>query len=282
MYLTIISFLFLTTVASCDNKLPLVMLHGIASSKDNLAVLEGMIKSNFNLEIFNLEIGDGVKDSFELNMNAQLEILCNTIYQNEKLKGGFNFLAMSQGGLLARGYVQYCNLFPVNNLITLATPHGGVFEPNNVIVKLLNIYDKETQNDLSFSNYWRDAFRYDLYLTNSTYLSKLNAELMFDDTINEISNNLDVLNNFVLVWSPFDEVLTPPDSGKFSTYKPNENKELIVEHLFDNIIFKENRLGLRTLFEQNKLIMHATDCKHSEHREPKCFHQLLPIFKLYL
>ena len=257
------------------------MLHGIASSKDNLFQLEEFIKHQFNLEIYNLEIGNGIKDSYSLSMNVQLEILCNTIYQNENLKNGFNFLGMSQGGLLARGYVQYCNLFPVKNLITMVTPHGGVFDKNNVIVKLLNVYSQETQEDLSFSNYWRDPFQYGLYLTNCTYLPKLNTET-YGETINEISNNLDVLDNFIMIWSPFDEVLFPPGSGKFSTYKPqNENKELVIEQLIDNIIFKENRLGLKVMYEQNKLVMYPTDCTHSQHKEQSCFNQLLPIFKLY-
>ena len=122
-----------------SQKLPLVMLHGIASSKDNLFFLEEFIKKQFDLEIYNLEIGNGFEDSYSLPMNVQLDMLCNTIYQNDKLKNGFNFLGMSQGGLLARGYVQYCNLYPVKHLITLVTPHGGVYDKNNVIVKLLNV-----------------------------------------------------------------------------------------------------------------------------------------------
>lgn len=263
-------------------KLPLVMLHGIASSKSNLLILEEFIKTQFDLEIYNLEIGNGFQDSYSLPMNIQLEMLCNTIYENDNLKSGFNFLGMSQGGLLARGYVQYCNLFPVKNLITLVTPHGGVYDPNNIIVKLLNIYSPETQQDLSFSNYWRNPFQYDVYLTNCTYLPKLNQEIQ-DEILLEISNNLDVLDNFVMVWSPFDEVLFPPESGKFSTYKPqSDNKELRVEDLQDNIIFKENRLELKNMYDQNRLMMFATDCTHSEHKDQKCFHQLLPIFKLYL
>lgn len=283
----LIYFLLFTSISStiysdAEKKIPLVMLHGIASSKSNLFALEEFIKEHFNLEIFNIEIGDGFKDSYSLPMNVQLDILCNTVYENERLKNGFNFLGMSQGGLLARGYVQYCNLYPVKNLITLVTPHGGVYDPNILIVKLLNVYSPETQKDLSFTNYWRNPFQYDLYLTNCTYLPKLNEETSYE-TIDEISNNLDVLDNFVMVWSPFDEILFPPESGKFSTYKPQtENKELIVENLENNIIFKENKLGLKKMYEENRLIMFATDCTHSEHRDPKCFHQLLPIFRLYL
>lgn len=283
--LHIISYILIISLASVQinaEKLPVVMLHGIASSKENLVILEELIKSNLNVQTYNLEIGNGFQDSYTLSMNTQLEMLCNTIYQNSNLKNGFNFIGMSQGGLLARGYVQYCNLFPVNNLITLATPHGGVFDPDNVIVKLLNIYNPETQKDLSFSNYWRDPTKYELYLTNSTYLPKLNGEIAFDENINEITNNLDVLNNFVMVWSPFDEVLSPPDSGKFATYKPTDTRDLVVEQLIDSEIFKQNRLGLKNMYEQNKLVMFETDCTHSQHKDKICFHQLFPLFKLYL
>jgi hypothetical protein len=85
-----------------------------------------------------------------------------------------------------------------------------------------------------------------------------------------------------MVWSSFDEVLSPPDSGKFATYKPTDTRDLVVEQLIDSEIFKQNRLGLKNMYEQNKIVMFETDCTHSQHKDKICFHQLLPIFKLYL
>ena len=48
-------------------------------------------------------------------MLSQLDILCKTIYDIPQLANGFDFIGMSQGGILARGYTEYCNKFKVRN-----------------------------------------------------------------------------------------------------------------------------------------------------------------------
>jgi palmitoyl-protein thioesterase len=282
---------------------PVVLLHGVASDSTKMNTLSNWIQDTFQTKVFNIEIGNGVKTSMYTALPIQLEELCQTIYKNDELKEGFNFIGMSQGGLLARGYVERCNAYPVKNLITLVSPNGGT------IVKSidLNMYTDFYQNHFSVSNYWRDPLKLNEYLTMCCYLPILNNEIIIDiikdndvygnvnsyiddddddddDYVdnNDIANNqreqLKTLENFVMVWSPNDGIVFPPESGKFSFYDefynviPLENTEL----------YKTDALGLKYLNENNKLHIHHTNCTHTEHRDPICFDQLYPIFVLYL
>lgn len=276
-YLSILSILSLTisvSVSVCCY--PTVLMHGVLANKQNMDELKTLLQLNFKIPVYNIEIGNGAGTSLFTSMNSQLEILCDTIYKMEELKDGFNFIGMSQGGLLARGYVEYCNKYPVINLITLASPNGGVYYKTPMAD---NFYEPLQQSTLSVSNYWRDPYKYDLYLSNSTYLAQLNQEVL----TNSIQNNLDVVNNFIMIWSSFDEVIMPPESAKFSLQYVDEIDGILkTQELTETDIYKSGRLGLKKLNEENRLKIYATDCTHSQHREPECFHQLKPVFEQYL
>jgi len=254
-------------------KYPTVLLHGVLASAKNMDGLKSMLEQSFDIDVYNVEIGNGATTSIFTPMNYQLDVLCEEIYKIRELKNGFNFIGMSQGGLLARGYVEYCNMYPVINLITLASPNGGVFYNT-----LEDEYEPVIQKSLSISNYWRDPYRYQLYLENSTYLAALNQEA----SSGRFQNNLDVLQNFIMVWSPVDDVITPPESAKFSLQYVEDDDRLVSIELQETDLYKSGRLGLKHLQESGRLVTFTTDCKHSQHKEPECFTQLKPLFKVYL
>jgi len=271
-FITILSIFMLTSYA--HSHYPTVLMHGVLANKNNLIELKEMIENSFNVEVYNLEIGNGKLTSFFDSMNEQLVKLCEHIYSIDELKNGFNFIGISQGGLLARGYVEYCNLYPVNNLITIVTPHGGVYFNNTYSS---NFYEPSNQKDMSITNYWRDPYRYELYLDNSTYLSQLNNEISMKST----QNTLDVLNNFVMIWSSEDDVVEPPESGKFSMYFV-ENDKLELHELENTQLYKNNFLGLKKMNEENRLHVYETECLHAEHIDPECFNTLKYVFKEFL
>ena len=261
-----------TNTTDTEEDYPAVLMHGVLANKDNLNELKEMLEMNFNIKVYNLELGNGAPYSLYTPMKKQLSDLCDLIYSMDELKNGFNFIGMSQGGLLARGYVEYCNQYKVNNLITLVSPNAGVFYKNNYFD---NIYEPAKQEEISFADYWRDPYRYELYKTNSTYLAELN-----DETFTK-TNSLEMVNNFVMIWSQRDEVIEPPESAKFSMYFVNNDKLELLE-LRDTSLYQNNFLGLKTMNEQNRLHFHETDCLHSEHREPECFHKLKHVFEKFL
>jgi palmitoyl-protein thioesterase len=268
----IINLLVLNNTIS--NNLPVVVMHGIASSSENMNEFSSWLHSTFDLEVYNVEIGNGVATSLFTPMNNQLTELCSVIYNIPQLKNGFNFIGMSQGGLLARGYVERCNKYPVNNLITLVSPHGGVYDPDKAI-KLIDIYSESIQEQLSFSNYWRDPTQINNYLKKCSYLPNINNERNYNE---EYKKNIEKLSNFIMVWTKNDEVLGPPESGKFSVYDDQFN----VVDLIDTNIYNYNYLGLRKLNESNRLHIYETNCSHVDHRKSVCFDQLFDIMFKFL
>ena len=86
------------------------------------------------------------------------------------------------------------------------------------------------------------------------------------------------LENMVLIWSPKDTVLFPPESAIFSVFTDN----LEVVSLFETELYINDLLGLKYLNEQNRLHMYKTNCSHVDHRNPECYAQLKPIFQQFL
>ena len=275
---------------------PIVLLHGILSDKTELTLVDNWLIENLPNKVYNIDIGNGKLDSIFKPMDWQLNKLCKTIYSISELENGFHFIGISQGGLLARGYVEHCNKYPVINLITWVTPHAGVYGMKDVYVNLVRIYTPFFQNIYSFSGYWKDPYRYSEYLQVVSYLPYINNEVkeysnskILNDEYsyksiywNEQQNkeNIMKLENFVMIWSPNDDVLQPPESGKFAFYQINRNNDIIYDwnlpivELFDTKSFREDWLGLRTLWETGRLHILETNCTHTGHKTPACFQQL--------
>jgi palmitoyl-protein thioesterase len=254
-------------------------MHGILSNTEKVSHVAEWLHNNTGATVYAVEIGDGKRDSIKLPMTTQRDIFCDIIYNNSALAGGFNLIGISQGGLIARGYVEHCNLYPVNNLITWVSPHGGVYN-----FPYPDIYTPEAQADSSYSNYWRDPFNYDDYLAGSSYLAGLNNENMNPARAEEITRykeNMLSLTTFVMVWSPLDDVLEPPESGQFSSYAPTTyGKDKQIVPLEEAWFYKLDTLGLKTMNEAGRIRMYQTDCDHADHVTPACLdawaHYTLP------
>ena len=292
---------------------PVVLLHGIISDHTELLPVVKWLEANTPNPVYNLDIGNGKINSILPPMAWQLEELCNTIYGIEELRGGFHFIGMSQGGLLARGYVEKCNYFPVINLITWVSPHAGVYGLGNIDnIDLKRIYTPLYQRMYSFAGYFKDPFRYKEYLQMASFLPDLNNEIVNVNTITNDDenslfnyiynfennrNNMLSLQNFVMIWSSEDEILNPPASAMFSFFEINDNKykniadiynftantrdvmdilgfQLPVIDLFDSVQFKDDLIGLKTLWQTGRLHIFQTNCTHAGHKTEACFPQM--------
>jgi palmitoyl-protein thioesterase len=276
--ITLLTFLSsINLTISCDvNTKPIVLLHGIESHVENLEELKVWIQYTFDRPVYNLELGDGDDYSTSTPVYTQVDELKYIIYNIPELKNGFDFIGMSQGGLIGRAYVQLYNhesKYNVQTLITLVTPHGGVYDKN---LGFINFYTHKMQKSLSFSNYWRNPNELIQYLSSSAFLADANNERLNKNET--YKKNMMNLENFVMVYSPNDEIIKPPESGIFSTY----DKKLHIIDLKSTELYKKDLLGLKYLDQNNKLFFEQTNCTHVEHRMPICFPQLYPIFKQFL
>lgn len=266
---------------------PIVLLHGIISSKNELEPVKEWLRSRIPNPVHNIEIGNGRRSSILKNMKYQTDDLCRAIYDIPELENGFHFIGMSQGGLLARSYVQRCNRFPVKNLITWVSPQAGVYGFNEVYFNWNKVYTPFYQSLYSFAGYWKDPYQYHTYLTNSTFLPYLNNKSPYLDLYEHMGfdfhqnkEQIKSLENFVMVWSSNDDVISPQQSGKFEfynvydTYSDTHSDTLTVQNFFNSSQYVDDLLGLRTLYESGRLHMLETNCTHSGHRSPDCFQQL--------
>lgn len=264
MTIPLILLFFLSTITHAAR--PVVLMHGIESHSENLAELADWVSISFNRTVINVELGDGDSYSTDTPMWQQIDAFKDVVRNNSMLSEGFDFIGISQGGLIGRGYVSRYNSPPIANLITLVSPHGGVYDKN---LGFIDFYGPIAQSTLSFAGYWRDP----------TKLIKYHLFSSFLPAINEKRNKyLQALTNFAMVFSPNDEIIKPPSSGIFETFAA----DLTVLPLENNPIYTEDWIGLKTLNETGRLHTHQTNCTHVEHRMPVCFSQLYPILAEYL
>jgi palmitoyl-protein thioesterase len=175
-------------------------------------------------------------------------------------------LGYSQGSLIVRGAVERCSL-PVFNLITLSGIHQGVFgvpylqflpEPIRVLITKY-AYELPVQHTVSVANYWRDPTQLPKYISDCLFLPDINNE---DDSPEQLyRQNMIKLNSFVMTYSEIDEIIAPKESGLFLGYLPNS---LNVETRNNSRQFTEDLIGLRTLWEQGKIITFSYRVKHQD------------------
>jgi len=263
-----------TNSINVNNK-PVVILHGLESSSEKMLPLCEWLGDTFSKKVINLEIGNGEKTSLYTPLPDQLDELCDTIYKTKELENGFDFIGISQGGLLARGYVEQCNDYSVHNLITLVSPHGGAFIKHNLNNNVM--YSDFSQKHLSFAGYWRNPTLLNVYLDKSVYLPYINNEKEHSQR-DKYRNNVENLSNFIMVWSPNDDIVYPPESGKFSFL----DKYMNIIPIENTELYKKDMLGLKFLNDNERLHTYKTNCSHVDHRNPKCFNELYGILKYYI
>ena len=252
--------------------LPVVLMHGLSANKNNMDELKTYLVSTFNLDVIVPEIGDGIPNSINMPLYMQGEILCNELKQNSILSNGFNFIGVSQGGILGRYYIEKCDGYKVNNFITLVSPHGGVYK--KALGNIIDMYGEYAQSHYSFSSYWRDPYDYITYM-NVTLLADLNNEILTYNSSNNMIN-FNSINNFVMVYSPYDLIVSPPESGIFSTYDIDSLNIIPME---DAIYY--DSLGLKDMDEDNRLYTYTSNCTHDQHKNYECFILLHDMFEKF-
>ncbi len=287
------AFLFATTSSTCQNissstytrisppndtsSVPVVVLHGILSSAAQTKNLSDWISTTFDRVVFNIEVGSGAMTSMFTPMTFQTKVLCETIYEIDELSDGFDFIGISQGGLLARAYVETCNKYPVRNLITLVSPHGGITQ-NETLPRIIHgMYEPEQQSYLSFSGYWRNSSDLDEYFKKCRFLPWLNNEVITNMS-KDYAFNMKMLVNFVLVWSDNDDVVYPKESAKFSFLDKDNN----LVGIKDTDLYKNDELGLRFLDETGSFHIHSVSCAHDKVKHSSCNNELYDILVNYL
>lgn len=193
----VLLFMFLISSVISSSYRPVVLMHGVGANAESMNDVVSWIKEAYpGIYIKNVEIGDGVSDSWHWSMPKQVASFAQQVIQDENLKSGFDLIGYSQGGLITRAYIEQYNKPKVHNYVSWVGPHSGVFgvpEFNKVYCPiqdtLCDFLDKAfsdilkdkyaaylLQDYFSFASYWKDPFDLESYLMLNRFLPDLNNE----------------------------------------------------------------------------------------------------------
>jgi len=257
---------------------PIVIWHGMGDSCCNPfsmgSVTKYLEKQIPGVYVHSLMIGDNVvqdtENGFFMNINSQIELACQRIQEDPKLKDGYHAVGFSQGGLFFRGLAQRCPVPRIKNLVSIGGPQQGVYGlpnclgENHVICdyvrRLLNYgaYIGWIQRLLVQAQYWHDPLAEEEFSENSLFLADINNQ---GPVKNEsYKENLGKLNNLVLVQFAKDTVVDPKGSEWFSWFNSSASTTMVP--LQQLPLYQEDWLGLKTLDKSGKLHLMSVNGDH--------------------
>jgi palmitoyl-protein thioesterase len=254
--------LLLVATCACINltakTLPVVLVHGIWSTNRSMNPTVKFIQKYLpDAYIKNIEIGHGKISSIR-NLESQAEDLRKQLEKDPKLKDGCNIIGYSQGGLIARYFIEKYNNPKVYNFITWGCPHMGIYGEYKTLSIL---YYRLLQYCLSIAGYWHNPLNQQGYLTYCSFLPYLNNEKEHANT-DLYKKNICQLNNLVLVQSTQDDRIKPVESSQFGFYKENSIAEIVP--LLESDLYKKDLLGLKILNETGRLHFQTASCQHKD------------------
>ncbi|CAN1748348.1 Palmitoyl-protein thioesterase 1 [Linum perenne] len=179
----------------------------------------------------------------------------------KELRNGYNLVGLSQGNLIGRGVLEFCDgAPPVKNFISLAGPHagtasvplcgGGIF--CILADKLIKseIYSDFIQEHLAPSGYLKLPNAIPSYMEKCKFLPRLNNELP-DERNSTYKERFSSLENLVLIMFNDDNVIIPRETSWFGYYPDGEFEPILSPQ--ETKLYIEDWIGLRKLDEEGRV-----------------------------
>ncbi|XP_077193704.1 palmitoyl-protein thioesterase 1 [Paroedura picta] len=280
------------SLGSAAEPVPLVIWHGMGDSccnPESMGYIKKIVEEKIpGIYVLSLQIGDSViedvENSFLMNVNDQVKLVCSVLATDPKLQGGYNAMGFSQGGQFLRAVVQRCPSPPMFNLISVGGQHQGVYgfprcpgESSHLcdwIRKMLDLgaYTEAVQDRLVQAQYWHDPLNEEEYRKKSLFLADINQEQGINPTYKK---NLMSLKKFVMVKFLNDTMVDPPASEWFGYYRAGQAKETIP--LNETSLYTEDHLGLKEMDQAGKLVYLGAEGDHLHFSKEWFFKNILPF-----
>ncbi|GIQ83968.1 palmitoyl protein thioesterase [Kipferlia bialata] len=272
---------------------PVALLHGIFHGSEDMDNLTMWVDTYVpNVYSRNIEVHGGKMGSMFGNLSDYTADFARQVKADPMLRsdeGKVNLVCHSQGALVCRGYAEmYAGMdgYPaVDTLVSLSGPHGGFFcgdegcvlsdEPlARMLVDCaadMLAYDTWAQEAVVPAGYWKDPFNITSYLEGSLYMPYVNNEIEHTDS-RMYKDRLLSLSQLVLMGSPIDGVIVPPESAWFGFYTEGSAQEASVVYPWDDEqTWRQDPLGLRALEDQGKVTYIDSGLVHRGYLENESF-----------
>ncbi|KAJ2551602.1 hypothetical protein EV175_003630 [Coemansia sp. RSA 1933] len=202
------------------------------------------------------------------NVNTQLDQVCEDLGNIKVLQNGVNMMGFSQGGLFLRALIQRCPLLRTRTLVTFGSPHGGISKipecasDSDFMCKWARqlasrgVYSWYVRDHVVQAQYFKDPERLDQYLKYNIFLPDINSDL--GKTNQEYRGRIAALEKMVLVRFSDDTLISPASSSWFGFV----DADGVEVPLRNTTLYKEDRLGLRELDTNQRLVFVTLDGKH--------------------
>lgn len=151
--------------SSNDNLLPVFFFHGLtrnASDGDNLK--DAITAQGRGFVALSFASGDKSSMALHKQLPLAIEQIRSVVASDERFQNGYVLMGHSMGGLLARAVVEEMDDHKVHTLITVASPHNGLFYgpqsedqlPFSYLLSPIGTYMLRGSN-ISFEKYRGDA-----------------------------------------------------------------------------------------------------------------------------
>lgn len=135
-------------------------------------------------------------------------------------------------------------------------------------------YTEWAQNHIAQATFWHDPINTRNYRNFSTFMADINNELNINQ---DYIYRLQRLNKFVLVKFLRDKIVQPIETQWFGFYRPGS--DTLTQNLTESEIYKSDKLGLRRMMEDKKLIFLQIDDEHLNVSHEWFMENIMPLLR---